>query len=255
MNDENITVGTKHNSKKASVLIVLVTLIVLGGIGWSLYNDYLINRPPKDKVLALFKEDIDLSKSTYSADDEQIIVEKISQTIEDIRNKESILVEEVVGLGRESKNLGDFDLAIALFEIAESMQPNDLSFLIDKGRIYLELQQWEMARLVFEPMKQTWPIHEAYLGLAESYKHLDVPNYVIDQIYEESVDRHFAAFEVLEAYADWLVESGREELALPYYQMMNRSVPQKLLEDKIADLKLRYPNAKTLEDLEQSQNQ
>ena len=97
-------------------------------------------------------------------------------------------------------------------------------------------------------MKISWPVFEAYLGLAEAYKLIEgTPDYVIDDIYEESIYRHNGKFDVIEAYIDWLEETDREEETLKYYQMLNQILHQPALEEIISDLQQKYPDAEQLQ--------
>lgn len=201
-----------------------------------------IPQTPREQVIAILENEIDFANSLFLPEENENIRAKFNDRLNELRQASGIEAVEVVEIGREAKEIKDFDSAIKLFEIAESMNPEDLFFLVDKGRIYLELQQWENARKVFEPMKVTWPVFEAYLGLAQAYENIEgTPDYVIDAIYEESIQRHQARFEVVLAYAEWLERSDREKKTIELYQGLQEVQPQPAFENKLKELQEKYP--------------
>ena len=233
-------------NKQLLVLIAAVIVIIIGSVLFVLdAKQASIASKPEVQVEQIVKRGIDYSHSLFPADQTEAIKNEINERLAKFVDGQTRTVENLVDAARQVRDVRDMDTALAMFAIADTMHPVDLFYKIDVGRIYLERQQWEAARAVFEPMKVTWPVHEAYLGLAESYKHIDgTPNYVVDQIYEESLFRHDNNFEVLQAYVAWLEQTGREEQTIKYYEMMNRLAPQPILEQKIKDLKAKYPAAK-----------
>lgn len=219
----------------AVVVVLSVSLFVARGQDWG------TPRNPQQQVQQIAKRGFSLDKSLFTAEENELVLGDINRRLEEFTSGSNATVENLVDMARKVRDLRDYDQALALFAVADTMNPADLFYKLDIGRIYLERQQWEAARQVFEPMKITWPVHEAFLGLAEAYKHIDgTPNYVIDQIYEESVFRNNGEFSVLEEYAEWLEKTDRGEKAIPYYEEMFRLVPQPILEQKIADLKAKY---------------
>lgn len=224
------------------MLLVAGVIVIAAASFFALKGDRLDSaRSPQAQVQQIWARGLDTSRSLFTPEETVKLKGDADARISKFLSGEDPSAANLVGAARLVRDLRDFDQALALFAVVDTMKHPDLFYRVDMGRIYLDRQQWEEARQVFEPMKDTWPVHEAYLGLAEAYEHIDgIPDYVIDQIYEESVWRNNGAFEVLEAYAKWLEQTGREEKTLPYYEEMNRLVPQKLLEDKIAALKAKY---------------
>lgn len=225
-------------------LIVLAVLIIGATTFFVLKSDSLNGpRTAEAQVQQIVDRGFDTSQSLYIAEETASIKAELDDRLARFLDGRERTVLNLLDAARSVRDLRDYDQALALFAVADTMNPQDLFYKIDVGRIYLERQQWEGARAVFEPMKVTWPVHEAYLGLAEAYKHIEgTPEYVIDQIYEESLYRHDNNFEVAQAYVEWLEATDREDKTLKYYEIMNRINPQPLLEQKIADLKAKYPN-------------
>ncbi len=200
----------------------------------------------KKEALKIWDDEIDLSNSLFPEEDHPIVIEQVSNVYEDIVASDQITVEQVVELARQADKIRDFDKAIALYELAKQQDPEDKFFLVDYGNVYIELQQWEDARRIFEPMKVTYPVYDAYLGLATAYKNIEgTPNYVVDGIYQESLQKHRFRFEVTQAYVEWLESTDREDQTIPYYKIMQEASPQELLEDRIKELQQKYPNAPT----------
>ena len=231
---------------KQLLVLALAAVVIIVGTAMFVLNSTKLNQDRRpEKQVAVLQSRIDYSHSLFPTDQTAAIHKEIDERLAKFIDGRTRTVENLVDAARQVRDIRDMDTALALFAVADTMNPIDLFYKIDVGRIYLERQQWEAARQVFEPMKITWPVHEAYLGLAEAYKHLDgTPNYVVDQIYEESLYRHDNNFEVLEAYAKWLEQTNREEKTIKYYEMMNRLAPQPVLEQRISELKAKYPNAK-----------
>ncbi len=219
----------------AVVVILSVSLFIARGQDWG------TPRNPQQQVQQIAKRGFSTDNSFFTSEENELVLADIKRRQEEFTSGSNATVENLVDMARKVRDLRDYDQALALFAVADTMNPADLFYKLDIGRIYLERQQWEAARQVFEPMKVTWPVHEAFLGLAEAYKHIEgTPNYVIDQIYEESVYRNNGEFSVLEEYAEWLEKTDRAEKAVPYYEEMYRLVPQPTLEQKIAELKAAY---------------
>lgn len=232
---------------KQLIVLGIAALVIIGSSVLFVLNASKLSSAtrPEVRVAQIMKQGIDDSHSLFPADQTAALKVEINEELTSFVDGRTRTSENLVAAARTVRDIRDLDTALALFAVVDTMNPKDLFYKIDVGRIYLERQQWESARLVFEPMKVTWPVHEAYLGLAEAYQHIDgTPNYVVDQIYEESLFRHDNNFEVLEAYALWLEKTGREDQTLKYYEMMERLAPQAALEQKIQQLKAKYPSTK-----------
>jgi tetratricopeptide (TPR) repeat protein len=198
----------------------------------------------KKEALAIWGSEIDLSNSLFPEEDHPIVLEQIEEVYNDIQALDQITVEHVVELARQADRIRDYEKALALYELARLQDPEDKYFLVDYGKVYLELQQWENARKIFEPMRIDYPVYDAYLGLASAYKNIDgTPDYVIDDIYEESLQRHRFRYEVTQAYVKWLEATDREDQTIPYYNILQNASPQELLEKRIEELEQKYPNA------------
>lgn len=236
----------KMSTNSPILKLVALALVIIGATTFFVLKSDSLNGPrsAEAQVQQIVVRGFDTSQSLYIAEETAAIKSDIDQRLAKFLDGRERTVVNLVDAARAVSDLRDFDQALALFAVADTMNPQDLFYKIDVGRIYLERQQWEAARAVFEPMKVTWPVHEAYLGLAEAYKHITgTPEYVIDQIYEESLYRHDNNFEVAQAYVEWLEETNREEKTIKYYEIMNRINPQPILENKIAELKAKYPSA------------
>ncbi len=232
---------------KQLLVLVIASLVIIGSTVLFVLNSAKLSSATKPEVQVerIVKQGIDYSHSLFPPDQTEALKKEIDEQLASFVDGRARTVENLVSVARLVRDVRDMDSALTLFAIADTMYPKDLFYKIDVGRIYLERQQWEQARQVFEPMKVTWPVHEAYLGLAEAYQHIEgTPNYVVDQIYEESLFRHDNNFEVLEAYAEWLEETDRGAESIKYYEMMQRLAPQPALEQKIKELKAQYPSAK-----------
>lgn len=198
----------------------------------------------KEQTFEIWGDGVDLSNSLFPPSDYAAVQAEINENVEEIEARETITGEQVVVLAREAYKVRDYNKAEQLFELATTTDFSDKYYLIDYGNMYLEMGQWENARRIFEPMKITYPVHEAYIGLAQAYKNIEgTPDYVVDAIYEESIQRNFNQFEVVQEYITWLEATDREEKTLPYYQILNEKVPQEALERKIQELKQKYPDA------------
>ena len=237
----------KEEKKKIMVLgVATIILIVVVPIWFSYINKTPKTLTPQEQVIVIAKDGLDTSNSIMDENDTQEYVDEFNEIYEDIKSNGINDFEQVVQLGFKAKNVRDFYTALALYDIVDLLNPDDKFYLVDKGNIYIELQQWENARQVFEPMRVNFPVFQAYLGLAKAYQNIDeTPDYIIDEIYEEAIYRHNGRFDLLEAYVNFLEKSGREEKALKYYEMMNQIAPQQILEDKINELKQKYPNIST----------
>jgi len=236
----------KISQNRPVLTLIALALLIVGATTFFVLNADKLNGPraPEVQVKQIVDRGFDTSHSLYIPEETESIKKNIDERLAKFLDGRERTVLNLIDAARAVSDIRDFDQALALFAVADTMNPQDLFYKIDVGRIYMERQQWEAARAVFEPMKVTWPVHEAYLGLAEAYKHIEgTPNYVIDQIYEESLYRHDNNFEVVQAYAEWLEKTDREQQTLKYYEIMNRINPQPLLENKIAELKAKYPSA------------
>lgn len=231
------------SDKKRITILAVGVLVILAGTALALLRpqSLLPGRSPQQQVDAIAEHGFDTSKSLFTPDETTKLKGDLDGRINAFVHGQDPSVENLIQAARLARDLHDFDQSLALFAVVDSMNPTDLFYKIDVGQIHLERQEWEAARQVFEPMKITWPVHEAYLGLAEAYKHIEgTPNYVVDQIYDESVFRNRSEYAVLEAYADWLEKSGREEKAIPYLEEMYRQGPNEFLKQKIDGLKAKY---------------
>jgi tetratricopeptide (TPR) repeat protein len=219
----------------ALVVIALVSFFVMNG------DRLTTTRTPQAQVEQIWSRGIDTSRSFFTPEETAMISGNVETRINKFLSGEDPSAQNLTDAARAVNSLRDFDQALALFAVVDTMNPQDKFYKVEVGNIYLERKQWEAARQVFEPMKVTWPVHEAYIGLATAYQNIEgTPEYVVDQIYEESMFRHRNEFAVLEEYVKWLNKTDREEKTIPLYEEMNRKAPQKVLEDKIAELKAKY---------------
>lgn len=219
----------------ALVVIAIVSFFVVNG------DRLTTTRTPQAQVEQIWSRGIDTSRSFFTPEEAVMLTGQVEERINKFLSGEDPSAQNLVDAARTVASLRDFDQALALFAVVDTMNHPDLFYKVDVGQIYLERQQWEAARQVFEPMKVTWPVHEAYIGLALAYQNIEgTPEYVIDEIYNESLFRHRNEFAVMEEYVKWLNKTGREEKTLSLYEEMNRKAPQKILQDKIAELKAKY---------------
>lgn len=233
----------QKNKYKFPWILIIGSIVIMLAIVFAVIETNKTPQTPREQVIEILEDGVDFSNSLYDESENQTLQKEFDDQLAKYKKIESVTAEQLTELGIKIAGVRDFQTAIRVFNIIDQLNPDDLFYLLEKGRAYLELQQWEQARLVFEPMKQTWPVYEAYLGLIESYKHLDVPNYIIDELYEESIFRHRARFEVLEEYAKWLEETGRADKSIKYYELMNEKEPQEILQKKIDQLKALYSDA------------
>jgi len=153
----------------------VLTFVVVAVAVFIVFNSDRVGgeKTPLERVLAVVEQGIDTSNSLYTEEEIQAKVEEFNQAVSEIQQLTTIGVVTVADLGKKAQDLRDYDLALALFDIADTMNPQDLFYRVEKGRIYLERQQWEQARYLFETMKITFPVHEVYLGLAQAYKNIE----------------------------------------------------------------------------------
>lgn len=219
----------------ALAVVLAATLFVVKG------NELNQSRDPKARVAELMQNGVDTSQSLFLPEETQSVLAKVEERREKFVSGTDSTAQNLMDMARHVRDLRDHDLALELFAVVDTLKPVDIFYKIDVARIYLERQQWEEARKVLEPLRLTLPIRETFIELAKAYQNIEgTPNYVIDEIYEEGIFRSFEDFEVLEAYVKWLEQTGREEKTIPYYEKMNQKVPQKILEDRIKELKDKY---------------
>lgn len=232
----------KKNLIKYAVMAVIVSGIAVFAV---FYADSIgREKPAKDRVISVLEHGINTSGSAYSDEEIRNKAEAINSKLNALYSAENVRVESVVELADMARDLNDYDAALDLYAIADSMNPTDLFYKIDRGWIYLERRQWERARQEFELLKTSFPVHETYLGLAEAYQNIDgTPRYIIDDIYKEGLQRNFNRSELLSAFIDWLEETDREAETLQYYEIWNNQAPQQVLQEKINRLKHKYPDA------------
>ena len=224
---------------KKNYLFYSIIIIALFILAYWLYADMQKANPSiKDQIDAIVSQEADLSDSTLPDADERLVLDQLSDIRQQLSAKEIYTNEELLELAQKYRLLRDYDHLFAVYDVLDQMGVADKGYLVTKGELLLELKQWENARKNFEELKATWPIHETYLGLAEAYKNIEgTPNYVIDAIYEESLRVNLRGFPVLQAYAEWLEQTGRPQQALVFYEEMYKKAPQEAIQNKINELK------------------
>lgn len=219
--------------------IGLAVLVAVGVFVWK-GSDLTAKRSPQQRVAEIMEEGIDLSNSLFPDEDEAAVLAKVDERKSKFLSGSDATAQNLMDMARHVRDLRDYDTALELFAVLDLMTPPDQFYKIDVGNIYLERQQWEEARQVFEPLRVTLPIHETYIGLAEAYKHIEgTPDYVIDEIYKEG-EWKTMTFAVYEEHAEWLTEIGREAETIPLYEHMYELAPQTILDEKIKELKAKY---------------
>lgn len=223
----------------AFIGLAAAALMAVGVVVWR--GNELANRQnPQARVAEIMKNGVNLSRSLFTPEENVLLVEHINGRKDKFLSGSDATAQNLMDMARRVRDLRDDDKALALFAVVDSMNPRDQFYKIDVGNIYLERQQWEDARQVFEPLRTTLPIHETFIGLAEAYKHIEeTPDYVIAEIYQEGEWRTMK-FEVYEEHVEWLEKNGREAETIPLYETMNEIAPQPILEDKIQGLKAKY---------------
>lgn len=230
------------NKKNLYVFVGLVVAVIAAVTAFVMAGKSLNeSRDPKTKVAQLMAEGVDTSQSLFLPEELPGVLERINTRKQKFVEGTDSTAQNLMDMARLVRDVRDYDLALQLFSIVDTISPPDLFYKLDVANIYLERQQWEDARLVLEPLRQTFPVREVFIGLATAYKNIDgTPNYVIDEIYEEGLFRTFSDFEVVEAYVKWLEQTGREEKTLPHYELMYEKAPQQILLDRINELKAKY---------------
>lgn len=219
-----------------------VTIAVFFGVGVFVWkgNELGHKQNPQSQVAQILQNGIDTSHSLFTPDETQIVLGKAQDRADKFLSGSDATAQNLMDLARLVRDLRDYDKALDLFHVVDTMNAPDLFYKVDEGNIYLERQQWEDARQLYEPLRQTFPIHEIFIGLAEAYKHIEgTPDYVIEDIYKEGEWRTLK-FEVYEAHAKWLESKGREQETIPLYEYMNQLAPQPIIENKLKELKAKY---------------
>lgn len=230
-------------NKKSLYVFVGLVIAVIAAVSVFVLAGKSLNesRDPKTKVARLMEGGVDTSKSLFLAEELPGVLEQIDSRKQKFVEGTDSTAQNLMDMARLVRDVRDYDLALQLFSVVDALTPPDMFYKIDVANIYLERQQWEDARLVLEPMRQTFPVREVFIGLAKAYQNIEgTPNYVIDEIYEEGLFRTFSDFAVLEEYVIWLEQTGREEKTLPHYELMHAKAPQQVLLDRINELKAKY---------------
>ncbi len=230
-------------NKKLVLLAVIAVILAIAVPFFLTYGDgFLTEKTPTQKTILLLQEGIDTSHSLFTTGENRGFEEEIRVSVQEFKQGATITDEQALEIARILDDLNDNQKALVMYEIAEELNSEDYLLLADKGDLYLELGQPELAAKTYEFAKIEFPsIYELYLGQAKAYMQIPgTPQYVVDDVYRQGLNEIPGQYELYEAFIDWLEKTDRESETIPYYEVINSINPQPLLDQRIAELKSKY---------------